>query len=43
MLFIFWLFRKACRIFIPQPGLEPVSSPAWEAWSLNHWTARKVP
>ena len=32
----------ACRILVPQPGTEP-SSPAVEAWSLNHQTAREVP
>ena len=26
----------------PQPGIEP-TSPAVEAWSPNHWTAREVP
>ena len=32
----------ACRILVPQPGIEPVP-PAVEARSLNHWTAREVP
>ena len=32
----------ACGILVPQPGIEPVS-PALEALSLNHWTAREVP
>ena len=27
---------------LPQPGMEP-SSPAVEAWILNHWTTREVP
>ena len=31
-----------CRILVPQPKIEPVISPV-EAWSPNHWTARKVP
>ena len=42
ILFLFWLHRVACRILVPQPGIEPVS-PALEARSLNHWTAREVP
>ena len=29
-------------MLVPQPGNEPVS-PALEAQSLNHWTAREVP
>ena len=28
-------------ILVPQPGIKPVA-PAWDAQSLNHWTARKV-
>ena len=31
----------ACRILVPWPGIEP-SSLGLEAWSLNHWTTRKV-
>ena len=27
---------------VPQPGNEPVT-PAVEAWSPNHWTAREFP
>jgi len=27
---------------VPQAGRE-AAPPALEAWSLNHWTARKVP
>ena len=38
---IFWLHRVACGILVPWPGIKPVS-PALEAWSLNHWTAREV-
>ena len=30
-----------CGILVPCPGIEP-RPPAVEAWSLNHWTARKV-
>ena len=29
-------------ILVPWPGIVPLS-PAVEAWSLNHWTAREVP
>ena len=29
-------------ILVLQPGIKPVP-PALEAWSVNHWTARKVP
>ena len=32
----------ACRILVPQPGIEPVP-PAVEVWSLNHWTTKEVP
>ena len=32
----------ACKILVPQPGIEPLP-PAVEAQSLNHWTAREVP
>ena len=31
---VFWLCHAACRIFVPQPGIEP-SPPAVEAPSLN--------
>ena len=41
-LFFFWLHRVACRILVPQPGMEPVP-PALGDWSLNHWTSREVP
>ena len=41
-LFFFWLCPEACRILLPQPGIEP-ALPSLEAWGLNHWTARKVP
>ena len=37
----FWPYHVACRILVPWPGLEP-ASPALEAWSLNHWAAKKV-
>ena len=32
----------AYRLLLPSPGIEP-APPALEAWSLNHWTARKAP
>ena len=41
-IFIFWLCPTACGILVSWPGTEPVS-PALEAWSLNHWTAREFP
>ena len=41
-LFIFWLHRAACRILVPQPGIEP-GLPAVEARSPHHWTAREFP
>ena len=43
MLFIylsFWPCCAECGILVPWPGIKPMS-PALEAWSLNHWTARK--
>ena len=38
--FIFWLCHMACRILVPQPGIEPMP-PAVEAQSPNCWTARE--
>ena len=32
----------ACGTLVPRPGIEP-ESPAFKAWSLNHWTTRGVP
>ena len=29
-------------MLVPQQGMEPVN-PALDTWSLNHWTAKKVP
>ena len=40
--FFFWPLPAACKIFAPQPGVEP-ESPAVEAWSPNHWTTREFP
>ena len=42
VLFFSWLFHMSCGISVAQPGIQP-SSPALEAWSLNHWTAREGP
>ena len=41
-LVLFWLNHVACRILLPQPGIEP-TTPVFEAQSFNHWTAREVP
>ena len=30
------------RLLVPWPGIKPMP-PALEAWSLNHWTLKKVP
>ena len=40
--FMFWPYCAACGILVPRPVIKPVS-PASEVWSLNHWTAGKVP
>ena len=37
-----WLNCVAYGILVPQPGIEPMP-PALKVWSLNHWTAGKVP
>ena len=42
MFFSTWSRRVACRILVPQPGIEPVP-PVVEVQSLNHWTAKEVP
>ena len=46
MIFFFFNFlatcHTACRILVPQSGIEPVS-PAAEVRSLTHRTARKIP
>ena len=41
-LLLFWLHCAACGIIVPQPVIEPMPLDV-EAWSLNHWTASKVP
>ena len=40
--FIFWLHCTACRILVPQPGIEPVPL-AVEMWTPNHWTTGEFP
>ena len=40
--FFFWPCHMACKILVPQPGIEPVP-PALEAGSPNLWTTREVP
>ena len=42
LLIYFWQCPGACGILVPGPGMEP-TSPALEAWSLNHWATREVP
>ena len=32
----------ALESLVPQPGIQH-ASPALEAWSLHHWTAREIP
>ena len=32
----------ACRILVPQPGIEPAPL-ALEAQGLEHWTTKEVP
>ena len=38
----FWLCHAACRILVPRPGIETVT-PAMEAWSCSHQTAKEIP
>ena len=38
----FWPHHISHGTLVTQPGIEPLP-PALEAWSLNHWTTRKVP
>lgn len=40
--FFFWPWNMACGILIPWPGIKP-TYPTLGVWSLNHWTARKIP
>ena len=37
-----WSFHTACRIFVPQLGIEPGSSVV-NVQSPNHWTTREFP
>ena len=37
----FWPHHISHGTLVTQPGIEPLP-PALEAWSLNHWTTRKV-
>ena len=39
-IFFFWLCDTACRILVPQPGIEPRPL-AVKAPGPNHWTARE--
>ena len=34
--------RLACRILVPQPGIEPGHS-AVKLWTPKHWTAKEFP
>ena len=40
--FFSWLCHMACRILVPQLGIEP-KPPAVEAQRSNHWTNGEVP
>ena len=42
LLFLFSAVQRACRIFVPRPGTEPVL-PAVEVPSPNPWTTREFP
>ena len=42
LFFVFWQCYTACGILILQQEIKP-TSPASEAWNLNHWIAREVP
>ena len=42
LFFFFGPRHTACRILVPQPGIEP-TPPTVEVQSLNHWTTREVP
>ena len=39
---LLFFLAKACRIWVPWPGIEP-AAPEWRAWDLNHWATREVP
>ena len=40
LIFFFWPRHVACRILVPQPGIEPRPT-AIKVLSPNHWTARE--
>ena len=40
--FVFWPCQIACRVLVPQPGIEP-RPPTVEALSPNHWTTSEIP
>ena len=39
---LFWPCQAACKILVPQPGIEPLP-PAVKARSPNYWTTREFP
>jgi len=39
--FFFFFGGSACRILVPQPGIETIG-PAMKVWSLNDWTTREI-
>ena len=39
-MYLFWPHHVACRILVPQAGIEP-GAPAVKAWSPHHWIAKK--
>ena len=39
--YTFFFLATACRILVPQPGIEP-TPPVLGAWCLNHWTTREA-
>ena len=38
----FWQHQEAGRVFVPQPGITPMS-PTVKVRNLNHWTTREFP
>lgn len=40
--FFFWLPYSACRLLVPQIGVEPMP-PAVDMQSPNHWSAQEFP
>ena len=41
-IYICWLCHETCRILVPCPGIEPMSS-TLGTLSFNHWTTKGVP